>query len=169
LESEWFMAVVIKDLSEENLDDHPCFKYCRNTEETIRITKDWLRRVYSKFGSCVKVAYVDGNPVAMIQYSPMDIFPHVTRPNAHETILIHCIYVADKKYEGKGLGRMLMGSLIKDLRRPHPYLQGGKFRRIEALAGKGRPGPAAPIEFFVKMGFKPIKEFNNDVLVRLEL
>lgn len=163
------MTVVIKDLAEENLNDHPCFKYCKTTEETIRMTKDWLRKVYSIFGSCVKVAYVDGSPVAMIQYSPMDIFPHVTRPNAHETILIHCVYVADKKHEGKGLARMLMKSLIKDLQKPHPYLQGEKFRRIEALAGKGRPGPAAPLGFFIKMGFKPVKEFKTDVLVGLEL
>ncbi len=96
------MTVVIKDLSDENLDDHPCFKYCRTTERTIAITKDWLRKVYSKFGSCVKVAYVDNKPVAMVQYAPMDIFPHIIQSNARKTIIIHCVYVADKKYAGKG-------------------------------------------------------------------
>jgi len=164
------MRVVIKDLSEENFDDHPCFKYLRTTKRTVAITKDWLRKVYSKFGSCVKVAYVDDKPVAMIQYAPKDIFPHVNQPDAHKTILIHCVYIADKKYAGKGIGKKLVEALINDLRKPHPYLKGEKFEKIEALAGKGRPGPAGPVEFFVKLGFEVVKEFSEyDVLVRLDL
>ena len=164
------MTVVIKDLSEENLDDHPCFKYLRTTERTVAITKNWLRKVYSKFGACVKVAYIDDKPVAMIQYAPKDIFPHINQPDAHKTILIHCVYIADKKYERKGIGRRLVEALINDLRKPHPYLKGEKFEKIEALAGKGRPGPAGPVEFFVKLGFEVVKQFSKyDVLVRLHL
>jgi len=164
------MKVIIKDLSIENLDDHPCFKYVETTERTVAITKNWLRKVYSKFGSCVKVAYVNGKPVGMIQYAPKDIFPHVNRPDAHKTILIHCIYIADKKYTGKGIGRSLVEALIKDLRKPHPYLKGEKFEKIEALAGKGRPGPAGPVEFFVKLGFEVTKQFDEyDILVSLHL
>jgi len=164
------MKVIIRDLSIEKLDDHPCFKYLETTERTVAITKDWLRKVYSRFGPCVKVAYVDGNPVGMIQYAPKDIFPHVNQPDAHKTILIHCIYIADKKYMGKGIGRSLMEALIKDLRRPHPYLKGEKFKKIEALAGKGRPGPSGPMEFYVKLGFEVVKQFDEyDVLVSLRL
>ena len=163
------MEIVIKNLSEENLDDHPCFRHTPTTARSISITKDWLRKVYLKFGPCVKVAYVDEKPVAMVQYAPMDILPHVTHPDAHKTILVHCIYIAEKRYEGKGIGKALIESLIKDLQKPHRYLKGEKFRRIEAIAGKGRPGPAAPIEFFIKLGFKAVQEFNDDVLVRLEL
>lgn len=164
------MTIVIKDLSEENFDDHPCFKYSRTTKRTIAITKDWLRKVNSKFGSCVKVAYVDNKPVAMVQYAPIDIFPHVIQPNAHKTILIHCIYIANKKYVGKGIGRKLIEALINDLRKPHLYLNGEKFEKIEAIAGKGRPGPAGPVEFFTKLGFKVVKLLDsNDALVRLQL
>jgi len=164
------MKVIIKDLSEENFDDHPCFKYLETTERTVAITKAWLREVYSKFGSCVKVAYINDKPIGMIQYAPKDIFPHVNQPEAHKTILIHCVYIADKKYERKGIGRRLVEALIKDMRRPHPYLKGEKFEKIEALAGMGRPGPAGPVEFFVKLGFKVVKQFDeHDVLVRLRL
>ena len=61
-----------------------------------------------------------------------------------------------------------MEALIKDLRKPHPYLKGEKFEKIEALAGKGRPGPAGPVEFFVKLGFEITKQFDEyDVLVSL--
>jgi len=164
------MGVSIKDLSENSLDDHPCFKYCKTTERTVMITRDWLRKVYSKFGSCVKVAYIDNRPVAMVQYAPMDIFPHVNKPDAHKTIVIHCIFVPDEKYEGKGIAKKLMESLIQDLRKPHPYLNGGRFEKIVAVAGKGRLGPAGPAEFFYKMGFTAVKQLNeDDVLVRFQL
>lgn len=164
------MRVVIRDLPEEDLDDHPCFRYLRTTERTVTITKNWLRKVYSRFGPCVKVAYIDNKPVAMIQYAPKDIFPHVNQPDAHKTILIHCVYIANKKYVGKGIGRRLVEALINDLREPHPYLNGERFEKIEALAGKGRPGPAGPVEFFVKLGFKVIKNLGEyDALVRFQL
>jgi len=163
------MTLVIKDLSEENLDDHPCFKYMETTERTISMTKEWLRKVYSKFGSCVKVAYLDGKPVGMIQYAPMDIFPHVNRPDAHKTILIHCIYIAEE-HRTKGIGRKLMENLIDDLRKPHPYLDGERFEKIEVLAGKDRPGPAGPVEFFAKMGFRTVKHLgSNDLLMEFQL
>ena len=164
------MRVVIKDLSEENLDDHPCFRYLETTERTVTITKEWLRSVYSRFGPCIKVAYVDGKPVAMVQYAPRDIFPHVKDPDAHKTIIIHCIYVADKEYLKRGIGRKLIEALIDDLRKPHPYLNGERFEKIEAVAGRRRPGPAGPVEFFTKLGFKAVKDLGDyDVLVRFPL
>lgn len=163
-------SVEIRDLTEDNLDDHPCFRYLRVTERAVAMTKEWLRKVYRKFGSCVKVAYVKGEPIGMVQYAPRDLFPHVDQPEAHRTIVIHCIYVPDKKHTGKGIGRSLIEALIRDLKKPHPYLDGERFKRIEAIAGKGRPGPAGPLEFFTKLGFKPVKELGRyDVLVRLDL
>lgn len=162
------MRVIIRDLTEKTLDDHPCFKF--GNEETVSMTKDWLRKVYQKFGPCVKAAYVDGNPVAMVQYAPMDIFPHVDKPDAHQTIVIHCIYIADETHKGKGIGRKLTESLIHDLKKPHPYLSGGRFKRIVALAGKNRAGPAAPLGFFLKMGFTAAERIREeDVLVQLQL
>lgn len=162
------MRVTIRDLSEKNLDDHPCFKF--GNEETIQMTKEWLTKVYHKFGPCVKVAYVGNNPVAMVQYAPMDIFPHVSKPDAHETIVVHCIYIADKRYKGKGIGKELMESLVRYLEKPHPYLGGGRFRKVVALAGKNRPGPAAPVEFFLKMGFTAAEQITEeDVLMQIEL
>jgi GNAT superfamily N-acetyltransferase len=162
--------VEIRDLAVENLDDHPCLRYLRVTEEAARMTKNWLRKVYQRFGSCVKVAYVEGKPVGMVQYAPRDLFPHVDQPEVHWTILIHCIYLPDKKHNGRGVGRSLIEALIRDLQKPHPYLNGGRFKRIEAIAGRGRPGPAGPLGFFMKLGFKPIKDLGEyDVLVRLDL
>ena len=162
------MRVIVKDLSEKNMDDHPCFRF--GNKETITMTKEWLRKVYHKFGPCVKVAYVSDKPVAMVQYAPMDILPHVDKPDDHETIVIHCIYIADKRYKGKGIGRKLMESLIRDLKKPHPYLSGERFRKVVAVAGKSRPGPAAPVEFFLKMGFTASREISQeDVLVQLRL
>jgi len=166
----FIMEITIEDLSETNFNDHPCFKYCKTTERTIAITKNWLRKIYSIFGPCVKVAYIDGEPVAMVQYAPMDIFPHVENSDAHKTIVIHCIFVPDKRYEAKGIGRRLTETLIQDLKKPHPYLDDGRFEKIVAVAGKGRHGPAGPVEFFYKMGFTSVKQLDqNDVLVEFRL
>jgi len=162
------MKIVIKELSEKNIDDHPCFKYGNQT--TVEMTKNWLRKVYKKFGSCVKIAYVDEKPVAMVQYAPMDIFPHINKTEAHRTIVIHCIYVQDKKYRGKGIAKKLMQTLIQDLKKPHPYLNGGRFKKIIAVAGKNRPGPAGPVCFFSKMGFTVAKQLSEeDVLMQFQL
>lgn len=162
------MEVSIRDLPKDSLDDHPCFKH--GGQRTNAMTKNWLRKVYSKFGPCVKVGYVDGEPVALIQYAPMDIFPHVDKPEGHRTIVIHCIFITNKEYMGKGMAKRLMESLLQDLRKPQPYLTGGKFDKIVALAGRGRPGPAGPLEFFLKMGFTTVRQISkNDVLVQIEL
>lgn len=164
------MKAAIRNLSEENFGDHPCFRFTRVNERTVAMTKKWLKKVYSKFGPCVKVAYVDNKPVAMVQYAPMDIFPHIDKPDAHKTVVVHCVYVAKKEYGRKGIGRKLLESLIQDLRRPHPYLNGGRFERIVAIAGKGRPGPAGPAEFFYKMGFTDVEQLGeSDVLVQFQL
>jgi GNAT superfamily N-acetyltransferase len=162
------MTIVIKDLTEANLNDHPCFRL--GSEETIKETKQWIKKVLKQFGPCVKVAYVDGEPVGMIQYAPMDILPHVKNPEAHETIIIHCTYIPNKKYQGKGIARSLIENLIQDLKKPHPYLNGQRFNKIVALAGKNRPGPAGPVEFFHKIGFKDAKQIGDeDILVEMRL
>jgi len=47
---------------------------------------------------------------------------------------------------------------------------GGRFRKVVALAGKSRPGPAAPVEFFLKMGFTVAGQITEqDALVQLLL
>ena len=63
-----------------------------------------------------------------------------------------------------------MENSIDDLRNPHPYLNDERFEKIEALAGKGRPGPAGPVEFLAKMGFKVVKHLgSNDLLIEFQL
>jgi len=162
------LKVTIKDLSDENIDDHPCFK--SGNERAVTMTKTWLTEVYTKFGPCVKVAYVNGKPVALVQYGPMDIFPHVDKPDAHETILIHCIYTVDEKYKGKGIARKLVESLVCDMKKPHRYLGGGRFKKIVALSGKKRLGPAGPVEFFRKVGFTEVRHVSEyDILVEKDL
>jgi N-acetylglutamate synthase-like GNAT family acetyltransferase len=100
----------------------------------------------------------------------MDIFPHVVSSDAHKTILIHCIYVPDEKHKGKGIATSLMSQLIKDLRKPHQYLNGDRFEKIMVLAGKNRPGPAGPEEFFRKIGFVDVKQVTEeDVLMQMQL
>ena len=162
------LRIFVKDLTAETLDDHPCFK--RSNTETVKMTKDWLRKVYERFGPCVKVAYVENMAVAMIQYAPMDIFPHVTNPEAHESVVVHCVYVTEKEYRGKGIARRLVESLIQDFKKPHPYLNGGRFKKIVVLAGKARPGPAGPVDFFSKVGFTVAKKITEeDVLMQIQL
>lgn len=150
----------------------------------------WYRRILAVFGPCVKVASVDGERVVgMIWFLPVDLMVkefefekmpyHLFRDipvwelvpvhRHHDTLVIYCVFVPDKSYEGKGIGRMLVQSTIDQFRKPHSYLGGGSFSQIFVLAGRNRPGPAGPEQFFSRFGFQPVAVFGDQDSVVMKL
>jgi len=126
----------------------------------------WLSHVLLEWGSCGRVAYVDGEPVGYVLYAPPVYLPGAasfpTAPVSTDAVLLATAYV-DPEYGDQGLGRVLMQAVAKDL------LKRGDIRAIEAF---GAPAPdhcVIPTEFLVRVGFKTHRPHPKHPRMRLEL
>src|SRR6476619_7047841 len=80
--------------------------------EDPRGEKDaWLSEVLREWGSCGRVALVDGEPVGYLVYAPAAYVPGAasfpTAPASPDAVLMTTVYVAPQ-HAGGGLGRMLV-------------------------------------------------------------
>ncbi|MBO3797907.1 MAG: GNAT family N-acetyltransferase [Thermoproteota archaeon] len=182
------MRVEIVSLTEENLiqapewGEHPfSCKYCiywespkecvdpskEIREETLAKKLNWLRSVRTMFGECGKLLYVDGKPVGYAQYAPPETLPlsaeYSAGPPSRDAVLISCLFIAEKEYRGRGLGKLLLESIIEDLRKRG-------FKAVETFARRNNPNnPSGPVEFYLKNGFRVLREDPEFPLMRLEL
>jgi len=78
-------------------------------------------------------------------------------------VLISCLFIAQKEYRGRGLGKQLLQSIIEDLRKRG-------VKAVETFARKNNPNnPSGPVEFYLKNGFKIHRDDPEYPLMRLEL
>jgi GNAT superfamily N-acetyltransferase len=134
--------------------------------ECVNEKEAWVSRVLLEWGSCGRVAYVDGDPAGYVLYAPPVHLPGAatfpTAPVSTDAVLLATAYVAPE-YAGQGLGRVLMQAVAKDL------LKRGDIRAIEAF-GSARPGSCVlPTEFLVRVGFKTHRPHAQYPRMRLEL
>jgi GNAT superfamily N-acetyltransferase len=138
--------------------------------ETRSEKEDWVSRVLLEWGSCGRVAYVDGDPAGFIIYAPPAFFPGSasmpTAPVSEDAVQLATAYV-DPAYAGGGLGRVLMQSMVKDL------LQRGGTRSVEAFGSSAPPDDQAccalPTDFLLNVGFKTHRAHDRYPRLRLEL
>ena len=182
------MDIQIVNLNEESLRDAPEWpahpfscKYCvyweypevcvdpatERKEELFTKKLTWLRRTLKDFGSCGKLLYVDGRGVGYAQYAPPGYLPNAAEypagPPDDNAVLISCLFVAQEQYQGKGLGRQLLRSIVAELR-------GSGLKAIETFGRKGNPeNPSGPAEFYLRNGFRIHKDDKEFPLLRLEL
>lgn len=121
------MEVVLRSLSEDNIDDALlactpenmlCDPYCR---KGLDVRKEWMLRLHKTVGPCCKIAYVKDVPVGMIQFNPMHRIPYFVAKR-RDALYIHCIFVK-KVFRGNGIGYRLLQSLIDDMKKPNPYFE----------------------------------------------
>jgi len=127
----------------------------------------WLRRTLREFGNCGKILYVDGRGVGYAQYAPPEYLPNSAEydsgPPSDDAVLIACLFVAQQKFRGSGLGNHLLRSIIDDLR-----ARGD--RAVETFARKGDPeNPSGPVEFYLRNGFRIHRDDEEFPLMRLDL
>ncbi|MGB9718362.1 MAG: GNAT family N-acetyltransferase [Thermoproteota archaeon] len=182
------MRVEIVSLTDENLveapewGEHPfSCKYClywelpeecldpsRESREDMLARKlNWLRRVRKAFGDCGKIVYVDGKPVGYAQYAPPRMLSlsaeYSSGPPSGDAMLISCLFIAQKEYRGRGLGKQLLQSIIEDLRKRG-------VKAVETFARRSNPNnPSGPVEFYLKNGFKIHRDDSEYPLMRFEL
>jgi len=175
------IEVDIEDITEDNLKDIPasCLGcvYWECPEEFDQAKKestiaqretefqqkkhDWFIKTRKEFGTCGKIVYHEGKPVAYAQYAHADFLPNVNTYNSvavgkreQGIVFISCLYVSDKAMRGKGLGEALLKNIVQELK----YRE---FKAIEAFARRGNPeNPSGPLDFYIKNGFV-IKDKSN--------
>jgi GNAT superfamily N-acetyltransferase len=141
--------------------------FLKKREEILAKKLKWLRSVRNTFGECGKIMYVDGKPVGYAQYAPPKMLPlsaeYPSGPPSKDAVLISCLFIAHKEYRGKGLGSLLLKSIVEDLR-------GRGVRAIETFARKNSPNnPSGSMKFYLKNGFMFFRDDLEFPLMRLEL
>ena len=184
------IEVEIEDIREENLQDIPA--HCRGCVywefpeefEKAKIDKseiqeldleeqkrEWFVQTMKEFGTCGKIVYHEGKPVAYAQFAPSECLPNtkekgskVVGTGKEGVVFLSCLYVADVSLRRRGLGEVLLKNIIDDLK-----MRG--FRGVETIARRGDPNnPSGPLELYIKNGFTFRDKTNPDYpLLRLFL
>jgi ribosomal protein S18 acetylase RimI-like enzyme len=182
------MKVLIKDVREENINEipepcrtclyweNPAFRQSRELSQTEKIKYEaekaaWFLKTLKEFGNCGKIIYIDSKPVGYAQYSTINRLPKIQEYEAknlgtakESVVFISCLYISDKNFRRKGLGKALLDKVITDLRKRG-------FKAVETFTRKGSANnPSGPIELYMRKGFHIKEEINSDfALVRLKL
>jgi GNAT superfamily N-acetyltransferase len=121
--------IVVRDVDEDNIED--VFRVCSHNRlddplqrQGMEIKRRWMLRMLEEHGTCTKVAYIDGRPVAQILFYPEEVAPFVPDPR-DGAVFLRCAFNPFPEARGKGAASALMGSLIEDGRKGMPCL-GGK-------------------------------------------
>ncbi len=133
--------------------------------------ESWVSQVLLEWGSCGRVAYVDGDPAGYVLYAPAffvpggDAFP--TAPIGEDAVQLVTAMVRPE-YADAGLGRVLVQNVAKDL------IRRGGIRAIEAFGDAKAPrdqygGCVLPADFLLRVGFKTHRAHPRYPRMRLEL
>jgi GNAT superfamily N-acetyltransferase len=141
--------------------------------ESAAEKESWVSRVLLEWGSCGRVAYVDGEPVGYVVYAPPLFLPgadaFATSPVSEDAVLLATAMIAPE-HAGGGLGRVLMQTVVKDL------LKRGDIRALEAFGDSRAPTTAGPLggcvlpaDYLLGVGFKTHRPHPRYPRMRLEL
>lgn len=132
----------------------------------------WVSQTLLEWGSCGKLAYVDGMPAGFVMYAPPAYVPRSmafpTSPVSADAALLTTAHIVTA-FAGGGLGRMLVQGVARDLTKRG-------VKAIEAFgdakfgeAGEGGQSCLAPADFFLSVGFKTVRQHPRYPRLRLEL
>jgi len=127
----------------------------------------WVSAALLEWGSCGKIAYVDGVPAGFVLFAPPAYVPRSvafpTSPVSADAVLLMTAHVI-AEFAGGGLGRMLVQGVAKDLTRRG-------VRAIEAFGDLQWSEPACvlPADHLLAVGFKTVRPHPRFPRLRLEL
>jgi hypothetical protein len=127
----------------------------------------WISSVLLEWGSCGKIAYVDGVPAGYMLYAPPHLVPRSvafpTSPVSADAVLLMTAHVFGE-FAGGGLGRMLVQGAAKDMTRRG-------VKAIEAFGDLKWNGPSCvvPADYLLAVGFKTVRQHLRFPRLRLEL
>ncbi|MGI5162531.1 GNAT family N-acetyltransferase [Microbispora sp. CA-102843] len=128
----------------------------------------WISATLLEWGSCGKIAYVDGVAAGFVLYAPPLYVPRSvafpTSPVSSDAVLLMTAHIVPE-FTGGGLGRMLVQGVAKDLTRRG-------VRAIEAfgdLKWEQPGGCVLPADYLLSVGFKTVRPHLRFPRLRLEL
>ncbi len=128
----------------------------------------WVSMVLRDWGSCGRVALVDGQVVGHMIWAPPVHVPAVdgfaTAPVSADAVIMTTAHVAPQ-HRGAGIGRMLVQGMAKDL-----ILRGG-VKAVEAFGDtRGRAGHCVvPADFLLAVGFSTQRAHAVNPRMRMDL
>ncbi len=129
--------------------------------------ESWVSSVLLEWGSCGKIAYVDGVPAGYMLFAPPQYVPRSiafpTSPVSADAVLFMTAHLLSE-FTGGGIGRMLVQAMAKDLTRRG-------VRAIEAFGDRRWESPACmlPVDYLLSVGFKTIRPHHHYPRLRMEL
>jgi GNAT superfamily N-acetyltransferase len=131
----------------------------------------WVSQTLLEWGSCGKLAYVDGMPAGYVMFAPPAYVPRSmafpTSPVSPDAALLMTAHVVPS-FAGGGLGRMLVQGVARDLtKRGIKAIEAFGDAKFGELAEGG--GCLAPADFFLSVGFKTVRPHPRFPRLRLEL
>ena len=127
----------------------------------------WVSQALLEWGSCGKVAYVDGVAAGYVLFAPPAYVPRSvafpTSPVSADAVLLMSAHIMPE-FAGGGLGRMLVQAVAKELIRRG-------VRAIEAFGDLAWQEPACvlPADYLLAVGFKTVRPHSRWPRLRLEL
>ena len=171
----------VVDISETNLEDF--FKVCENAfticsrnksdlflyKKGVEVRKKWLINMLEQHGPCAKIAYIEGKPMAQIQFSPEETIPFIKDPR-RDVITILCLYNPYPAAQRKGIATALVNDLVEECKTGLRCIGGRPSRFIVTLPFPILRGQSY-LNLYKKMGFKQghkemYLEINGDYVKR---
>jgi GNAT superfamily N-acetyltransferase len=135
--------------------------------EETEVREAWLSWVLREWGSCGRVALVDGEVVGHAIYAPPVFLPGSagipTSPPSPDAVLLTTVYVEPSARSG-GIGRLLVQGMARDLVQREVVA-------VEAFGdtrGRSR-GCVIPAEFLGRVGFKTQRAHTTTPRMRMDL
>ena len=128
----------------------------------------WVSMVLREWGSCGRVAVVDGEVVGHMIWAPPVLVPSTggfaTAPVASDAVLLTTAFI-DPAHRGGGLGRMLVQGMAKDL------VKRGGVKAVEAFGDtRNRAGRCVvPADFLLSVGFSTVRAHAVNPRMRMDL
>ena len=135
--------IEIIDTNADNICDYGFCGIKNIKQEGYKRKTDWLKKRFSE-GMRFKILHsAKEGFVGMIEYIPGRYAWRAVEAKGY--MVIHCLFVLYKKYQGKGYGSQLIEECIKDAKR----------EKMNGVAAVTRKGPwLAKKELFLKNGFE---------------
>ena len=144
----------IRDVNLESIDDliNLCIPPDRKDDslfvEGMNAKKRWAIKAIEKYGTIAKLAYLNSEPVGLIQYQ---LDPE------ERLVEIGCIFVPEEKNFRRGIGKSLLEALMEEMKEPKPILHNDIPLAFVTWAFEV-PGRYPQHKFYQRMGFRRVKD-----------